>query len=421
MNQKTGCRKWLTGCGWLLAGGLLLIAITVAWNWKQIQLIVPMFADMMANPEYGTGLNTADDLLAYAEANPETVAIVAYSVAEDGSPIQDETAVWHNADEAMPLASTKKILVLAAYAHAVAEGRLDPQTSIAVGDWDHYHLPETNGGAHIAALNDLGIEVDGKGYAVDPTETVIYEEMVYAMIRFSDNAAPDYFIDLLGQEAIAATMRLGGLEPRPLLPHAGLVLTWQNREQTALTAESLAEMTALEEAEYARRVLEMQEAFIEGEWGQEERAWRLANTRPINPHRLEMSAADLLDNKGTAREFAHVMAGVVSGTFISAEVSAVMRSFLEWPMEFAGNQEQFSALGSKGGALAGLLTEASYYVPLTGDFGEQPRVVVIFMREIPLGGWVRLTQTFGQQIFSRELAISRAFATKTAVAFPAGE
>ncbi len=189
---------------------------------------------------------------------------------------------------------------------------------------------------------------------MDPTETVIYEEMVYAMIRFSDNAAPDYFIDLLGQEAIAETMRLGGLEPRPLLPHAGLVLTWQNREQTALTAESLAEMTALEEAEYVRRVLEMQEAFIEGEWGQEERAWRLANTRPINPHRLEMSAADLLDNKGTAREFAHVMAGVVSGTFISAEVSAVMRPFLEWPMEFTGNQEHVFGAGEQGRSAGGV-------------------------------------------------------------------
>ena len=409
------------GCGWLTGGVVLLLALAVVWNWNQIQLVVPIIADIMETPQYGTGLNTAEDLLAYAQERPDSVAIVAYSVAEDGSPIVDETAVWHNADQPMPLASTKKIIVLAAYARAVAEGVIDPQTEIAVGSWDRYHLPETNGGAHIAALTDLGIEVDSKGYALDPTATVIYDEMAYAMIRFSDNAAPDYFMDLLGQEAIAETMRLGGLEPRPLLPHAGLVLTWQNREQPTLTAEALAELTALEPHAYAARVLAMQEAYTEGAWGQEERAWRLANRRQMNPHRLEIAAVHALDNKGTAREFAQIMAGVVSGTFISAEVSAIMRPFLEWPMDFTGNQALFSALGSKGGALAGMLTEATYYVPLENEFEGRPRVVVVFLRDIPFGGWIRLTETFGQQVFSRTLGVSRAFAVETAVALPAGE
>lgn len=421
MKEKSGCRKWLTGCGSVLAGGLLLIAFAVAWNWKQIQLIVPMFADVMEHPEYGTGLNTADDLLAYVQAQPDTVSLVAYSVAEDGSPIQDETAVWHNADKAMPLASTKKIIILATYARAVADGVIDPQTAVAVSNWDHYYLPETDGGAHMAALTDLGIIVNGKGYATDPTEIVLYEEMVYAMIRFSDNAAPDYFLDLLGKEAIAETMRLGGLEPRPLFPHAGLVLTWQNHEQPALTAESLAELTALSEDEYTRRVLEMQEAFIEGAWGTAEREWRLANTRPMNPHRLEMSAANLLGDKGTAREFAQIMAGVVSGTFISAEVSALMRPFLEWPMMFPGNEADFEALGTKGGSLLGLLTEATYYIPREGGFSERPRVVALFLREMPLGAWIRLSETYGQQDFSLELAISPEFAKQTAVALATGD
>ncbi len=259
MNQKTGCRKWLVVGSWLLVGFLLLIAITVAGNWKQCQLIVPMFADMMANPEYGTGLNTAEDLLAYAEAHPETVAIVVYSVAEDGSPIQDETAVWHNADEAMPLASTKKIFVLAAYAHAVAEGRLDPQTQIAVGSWDHYHLPGTNcKGSDIAALNDLGIEVDGKekgwngpGLKFDrdgrrrrgglaTTPRLITWSICWAQEAIAEN-------DALGRAGCGSAVS----------PTRAFALTWQKREQTALTAESLAEMTALEEAEYARRVLAM--------------------------------------------------------------------------------------------------------------------------------------------------------------------
>jgi hypothetical protein len=105
------------------------------------------------------------------------------------------------------------------------------------------------------------------------------------MIRFSDNAAPDYLLDLLGDDALAAVMTAAGMTPRPLLPHAGMIL------------------------------------------------------------------------------------------------------------------KAFLALGSKGGSLLGVLTGATYYLPRHGEFSEQPRVVVLFMHEIPFAAWLRLSETFAQQQF----------------------
>ncbi|MFO7538904.1 MAG: serine hydrolase, partial [Chloroflexota bacterium] len=303
----------------------------------------------------------------------------------------------------------------------VAAEEIDPETTVSLADWDRYHLPGSNGGAHVAALTDLGIAVDDAGYARDPAATVTYDQMIWAMIRFSDNAAPDYFLDLFGPEVVSAVMAAAGLEPRPLLPHAGLVLTWQNHEQQVLTAASLAELSVLERDIYEARVWEMQTAFLHSEWGEAERAWRRDNRRPPNPHRLEMAAANRLDNMGTAREFADIMAGVVSGTFLSADVSAIMRPHLEWPMAFPGNQAAFHALGTKGGSLAGLLTEATYYIPSSGQFGEQPRVVVLFMREMPFAAWLRLSQTFTQQQFALEIATNPEFGQQVTAMLNGGD
>ena len=414
MKQKSRLRKALLGCGWSTLAAMLIIIIFVVWNWSQLRVLPALLADIMAEPAYATGLNTSAEVLDYLQAHPDAVSLVAYSVTPDGTAVSDDTQIWHNPDQPMPLASTKKILVLAAYAQAVVAEQIDPQTAIPLADWDRYHLPGTNGGAHIAALTDLGISVDGAGYALDPEATVTYEQMVWAMIRFSDNAAPDYFLNLFGEDGVAEVMAAAGLTPRPILPHAGLVLTWQNHEQHVLTATALDELTALEPEAYAARVRAMQTAFLDSAWGEAEREWRRANRRPPNPHRLELVAANRLDNSGTAREFAAIMAGVVSDTFISAEVSAVMRPYLEWPMAFASNQERFHALGSKGGSLVGLLTGATYYIPSSGEFSDQPRVVVLFMKEMPFAAWLRLSETFAQQQFERDLATDPDFARQVA-------
>jgi D-alanyl-D-alanine carboxypeptidase len=418
MRKKTGWRRLLTGCGWSTALLVLLIAVLLAWNWQQVRVLPPLFADILAEPEYATGLNAPDDVLAYLQARPDSFSLVVYSVAADGTAVDDEYQLWHNPDQPMPLASTKKILVLAAYAQAVATNQLDPNTAVSLAEWDRYHLPGTNGGAHIAVLTDLGLAVDDAGYALDPSATVTLSQMVHAMIRFSDNAAPDYLLDLLGEEAMAEVMVDAGMTPRPLLPHAGMVLTWQNHTQRSLTADMVAELTALPAAEYAARVWQMQESFLHSEWGEAERTWRRNDRRPPNPHRLEMAAANQLDNVGTAREFAAIMAGVASGTFISPDVSAIMRRYLEWPMAFSGNQEAFLALGSKGGSLAGLLTGATYYVPRDGAFEQQPRVVVLFMRDIPFAAWLRLSETFAQQQFEREMATNPGFVRQVTAVLP---
>lgn len=409
MKNSTRRKRVLVGCGWALATAVLLIATIVLINWQRIRTTIPVFVDIFAEPEYAAGLNTSDEMLAYLQAHADDVALVSYSVAEDGTAVEDGMQIWHNAETLMPLASTKKILILSAYAKAVADGEIDPETAVSLADWDHFHLPYTNGGSHLAALDNLNIPTDDAGYALDPTTTVTYDQMIYAMIYHSDNAAPDYFLNLLGIESITTIMEEAKLEPQPILPHAGMILTWQNSEQGQLTSDKLDQLTSLPREEYVTYTWETQQKFIDSPWGDSERQWWQSGKNVPNLHRLEMQASNQLDSTGTAQTFAQIMASVVTNNFISPEVSTLMRHYLEWPMTFPTNQAEFLALGTKGGSLPGLLTEATFYIPAGGEFQDQPRVVVLFMRNMPFSAWLRLTQTFAQQEFQREVATNPEF------------
>ena len=94
----------------------------------------------------------------------------------------------------MTLASTIKIVVLAAYAREVAAGRLDPHAELPIREWERFYLPGTDGGAHAAALAALGIPTDQDGFASNPEAAVSWDRIAQAMIRSSDNAATDLLL-----------------------------------------------------------------------------------------------------------------------------------------------------------------------------------------------------------------------------------
>ncbi|OXM45855.1 hypothetical protein CFP71_37820 [Amycolatopsis thailandensis] len=116
----------------------------------------------------------------------------------------------HNADTGRLLASSVKVVHLSAYAVAVAEGRLDPDEQIRVGDWDAHHPFVSDGRAHFQALNWLGVPCDDYGIAKDPERRVPLARIPEAMIFFSDNAATDYLRTRLGDPALRRAAARGG-------------------------------------------------------------------------------------------------------------------------------------------------------------------------------------------------------------------
>lgn len=154
-------------------------------------------------PVTSTDLGTQDGWLGLIEQSPDTVGLVI----DDGR----GRTVEHRPDEQQPLASAVKVVHLGAYARAVAAGELDPNERIPLSEWERWYVPGTDGGAHPAALDRLGIANDGSS-ATDPNATARLDDMVTAMIQESDNSVPDYLRHRLGDDALVDAAAAGGWE-----------------------------------------------------------------------------------------------------------------------------------------------------------------------------------------------------------------
>jgi hypothetical protein len=359
----------------------------------------------LLQPAAAENLSTPEDVRQYIANHRSDVALVSYSVTPDGRIDASDPVIQLNPDQPMPLASTIKIIVLAAYAREVEAGRLDPSARIKIGQWESAYIPLTDGGAHPEALQELGIPFDEFGFAKNPGRTVTLDQIVRAMIRFSDNAATDLLIGKLGPGKLRAILTAAGLTGQEIpLPVSGLFLSWENHVDGPLTPGRLQALTQLRPEAYAARVRRIARLFQEPAWKMDEFEWLLQ--APATPRQLEAGAANLYP-KGTARDYARIMARVATGTFLSPAVSATMRRHLGWPMEFPSVDQLFTAVGSKGGSLEGVLTGAWYLIPKAGDFTGKIRVSALFFRHLPLWAYDRLQETGAQQLFELSLGLDR--------------
>lgn len=375
-----------------LLAALLALAFAAAWAFSQVVLETP------------------EQVLEYLGQHRQDVALASYSVRPDGTPDPASPVILFNPDQKMPLASTFKIVVLAAYAREVTAGRLNPDQQVSVEDWERYYLPGTDGGAHPAALKSLGIPSDPKGFVTNRTATVKLDDLARVMIRFSDNAATDYLMARVGRKTLESVIKQGGLKgqdvPQPIL---GTFLLWFNHEDGLLTPDRVRKIQKLAKNphRYAAEADRLTAAYGDLKWRQAEIQFLFENLASLS-YEMQSSIGDLF-TRGTVRDYARVMAGVVTGTFLSPEISALMRRHLErrFPEE-----NLFLSWGTKGGSLAGMLTEASYYVPSTGAFAGKPRVSVLFLRQIEPVPWVQLMGG-GFSFFDARLARDQDFVQLT--------
>ena len=392
----------------MVAGLLALLGGVLVWRRRRtVEAWLADLGEFLKEPTYlFGGLNTSDDLLDYIQDHRSDISIVFYSVDGSESVAPGKSAIFHNADQPMPLASTMKIVVLAAYAREVVARSLDPEELVSVQDWEQYYLPDTDGGAHLEALENLGFTGDEAARA---QVTVELDKVVRAMMRESDNAATDYILNRVGNETVNEVIQDTGLHGQDPIPSIlGENLSFSNHEHPTLTDERLEALLALSPDQYHRQTEELARTYVETRWGAVERDSSVSGGSYGN----WLRAFRDLTPKGTAGDYARIMAEVVGSVFVSSGVSEIMHRHLEWPMEEPANRGQFQTLGAKGGSLPGVLTWAWYLVPKFGRFAGQPRVVTLFMRGVPLSAWSRLSRTHAQKEFVFRIATDEQFARR---------
>ena len=183
----------------------------------------PPSAASMCAPPAQPNVTTVPGWIGYLAAHRSNYALSVRPL--DGGPIT------HNADVPFPAASSIKLIHLAAYSRAVADGRLDPEARVPVTDWQRWYIP-LDGGAHVRALEYLRIPAR-EGIPLDLSATVTYRELAHVMIRFSDSAAPDLLRNTLGDNALRDVMvRYGFTGPVPSLFDTYLAIANPLRPQT---------------------------------------------------------------------------------------------------------------------------------------------------------------------------------------------
>ncbi len=352
------------------------------------------------------------DLADYIRSNPGATAIVAYTFDEQGEPVEDGRAIFENADAPLVVASTMKLNVLAAYAVAVEQGELDPAEQVPVAEVERYFVPGTDGGAHAAGLASLGLAADAGGFARDQSARIALDDIARIMIHYSGNAETDYLMDRLGMEQIASVMAQAGMAHHtPLRSILGVTLAMFNHEAPLTDAgrrqalinkvtngdlselERLARLYLRDQSWRAAQIAFMQSDEFIASAGQ--MGWE------------GQSAASQLFPKGTAREYAQLMAKIASGQFISPQVSLRIQQKLEsvptdWPLRLLFHRRY----GAKDGVTAGVLSLSSYAVPKFGPLTGQPRVVVILTNDLPYETWS--TQLHAQGVYLLQADIARA-------------
>ena len=320
---------------------------------------------------------------------PQTVGLAAYRVGEE------EAGVYLNGEVPMPLASVVKVIHLVAYAEAVAAGELIPTETVMLEELDRYYY-RLDQRAHLYALEDL--EADGRIFGRPPA--LILDEVVHMMIEYSSNAATDYLHMRLGQETIEQTAQELGLQSQTApCPFVGQFLIMDNHTRPQIDGQTALEFYAADPQRYGEELMQLTAAFSEdAQFHEEALDWRRNTKRPdIVTQRL---FSEQFNARGTAVEYAELMARLALNGLDSAESSFITRRHLEWPMRYSENQELFTNLAYKGGALPGILTTVYYAYPI----GEtNPLVVALFYHDLHNSSYQRWRRSLAHDEFARWL------------------
>ncbi|MCA9926452.1 MAG: serine hydrolase [Anaerolineales bacterium] len=301
---------------------------------------------------------------------PKTIGLAVYRVGDEAN------GVYLNADLQMPLASVAKVITLVAYAEAVANGEINETGIVTLDELDQYYLPNFDLGAHPRAIQEL----ENSGKLLTNPNAVLMQEVPWMMVRHSSNAAADYLHMLLGQERVEETaVSLNLTSQTAPCTFIGQFLAMGNH--TRLKSENQAAINSYiaDPLFYVNELTQLADAYTSNpDFRAAEQTFRSNRSGPtMNDQRL---FSESLNAHGSASDYANLMALIAQNGLSSSESSFIARRVLEWPMQFAVNQEIFSNLGYKNGSLPGILTTVYYAYPI----GESaPVVIALFYQDLP--------------------------------------
>ncbi len=273
--------------------------------------------------------------------------------------------ILYNADEAFPLASISKLLILIEYARRVDIGVIRTDEVVSLAALNLYNLPRSNRGAHEEFLAQYP----------DDTQTIsLWEVATIGMIQYSSNAASDYLLDRLSPvdwQMLYQMLRVTNTD----YPHSltAISLLMDNHETGQASMSDVSSLSVVQGEIWLDRYVQ------DAEWRQNEIGYRTNPRRPFPAWNVQAAILQQHTATGTVRDFLNIMAAIYDvGGPLSANAKQMMRTALRWTgYEVIDNT--YVAYGSKLGFYSGgMLALVAYGNPYAGN----PVISVSFLRNI---------------------------------------
>ncbi|EZH65953.1 hypothetical protein DH09_14090 [Bacillaceae bacterium JMAK1] len=250
--------------------------------------------------------------------------------------VNDEVVVSRNEDMNIPLASTAKMTIAGVFAEEVTSGNIDPDEQIDIVDLEKFHLPDTDGGAHPAWLEDVG------------EDTVSLEEVVRGMMSYSSNANTDYLLEQLGIDYVNERIAEWGMENHDdMIPFVSGLIVIQEYDGN---------LEDLSFEDYEQLVLETHQSIVSGEVN----AGEMSLTAGLGDQRYW---SDWLPSSTTA-EYSQWLNQIQTGEWADEETSDYLMAILS---DNYDAPEGFAIMGGKGGSTAFVLNEPRFLSTVDGD------------------------------------------------------
>lgn len=354
-------------------------------------------------------------LVGAIRANPSKSAVVAYTIDKQGNMIDDGQSISINPDTPLVTASIMKVIVLAAYESAVVNGELDANEMVPISDVERYYLPKTDGNAHANGLASLGIKTDDLGFALDRQASIKLDDIASIMIHYSGNAETDYLLQRIGIDEVNSVAKMENHTAITPILRTGLALT--NHEFANLETNQLNDMISRMVNGDEQLIRSMENNYLNNSsW----RAMQLDFLRSNEYIKISnqlgwdgLVRASYLLPRGTAREYAALMAKIASGKMISQEVSRLMQQKLESnPYDGLLRALFYQKIGDKDGLTTGVISLVTYCTPKNGVMKGQTRVVVIISNDIDQKSWMSAYTGQGIYFLQKDLAMARGLFTE---------
>lgn len=260
-----------------------------------------------------------------------------------------------NPDRPQSTASTYKTLALIAYAEAVAAGSLDPDAVVPRDEWAAFSVG-LDGGALANVYTRLG----------QPANVTV-DEMMRGMMRESDNAAPDWLLERLGQPAYASVVNgvIDGFHDVPVSINAQFASYYGVPEEIDIGVRVLGDYTGHADpgfqAELADRFfVDMQDpsyvASIRNLYCQP-LPWEAADPSCVFGGRFVFAESQALlgryFTRSTTRTYLRLAERLLAEDLLPPAVAGVFARHMEYRLEFPQVASLFSRYGAKGGSFGG--------------------------------------------------------------------